>query len=196
MSEVLLQTIVEKLESIEIALLKGNPDEDLAMQKALLQEIRSLQAETAKLPLQMKLSAEKMSELLKGISALNYELEPPKSEHIKHSHHLHKGIWIAVGLFIISLSFLFAWINCISTKKTFEANDIKYRFLKVNGNSPLLKLLYQTDSLYNLNNDSFTIQVVAKEQNFAREEKLLRLAGEKKKNAGGFINKARKYLSK
>ena len=195
MSEVLLRTIVEKLESIEIALLKGNPDENTDMQQAL-KEIRSFQTEMIKLPSQMKIRAEKTSELLKGITTLNFKLDTPKKEHIKHSHHLHKGIWIAVGLFIISLLFLYGWINCSNTKNAFEANDIKYRFLKVNGNPALLKLLYQTDSLYRLDNNSFAKQVVAKEQVLAQQAEQFRLAGEKKKDTGVFINKPRKALSR
>lgn len=45
-------------------------------------------------------------------------------------------------------------------KKHFESNDIKYRYLKVNGNSNLLKATYSTDSLYNLGEAYFTNKVV------------------------------------
>jgi hypothetical protein len=63
----------------------------------------------------------------------------------------------------------------------YEANDIKYRYLKVNGNAVLLKLLYHTDSLYNLNSDLFTIRVNDREESFAHQVELLKLAGEKKR---------------
>jgi hypothetical protein len=53
--------------------------------------------------------------------------------------------------------------------------------MKVNGNFSLLKLIYQTDSLYNLNNNIFIRQVIDKEQ-YGSREKLFRIAGEKKKN--------------
>ncbi len=195
MSEVLLQSIVEKLEAIEIGLLKGNTDKDPALQ-ALLKEIKLLQAEMVKMPLLLTGNSEKVKELLTGIAALNFKLDSPKSECIKHSHYFHKGIWIAIGLFIISFLFLFAWINCMNSKKTFQANDIKYRFLRVSSNPSLLKLFYLTDSLYNLSNDSFVKLVTEKEQNFAQQEKQPRPASEKKRNARELLNKASKSFHK
>ena len=193
MSEILLQTIVEKLRTIEIGLLKENANKDPATE-TLLKEIELLKSEMIKRPLQFKENSEKMNEILKAIASLNFKLDTPKREHIKHSHHLHKGVWIAIGLFIISLLFLYGWINCINTKKSFEANDIKYRFLKVNSKPALLKLLFQTDSLYNINKDSFAKLVVAKEQILDEQAEQFRLAGEKKKDAGGLRNKGRKSL--
>lgn len=195
MSEILLQTIVEKLETIEIGLLKENTGKDAVLQ-TLLKEIKLLQSEMLKLPLQFKGNSEKVNELLKGIVALKCKLDILKIERIKHSHHLHKGLWIVVGLFIFSLLLLLAWVNCINSKKAFETNDFKYRFLKVNGNPSLLKLLYQTDSLYKLDNDSFAKRVVWKEQHLGEQEKVNKPASEKKKNAGELLNNGRKYLSK
>ncbi len=65
MSEVLLQSIVEKLETIEILLLKdNNPVKEDALQ-ALLKEVTSFSSEIAKLPLQFQNTTEKTSELLK-----------------------------------------------------------------------------------------------------------------------------------
>ena len=182
MSDILLQTIIEKLKTIEIGLLKENTNKDPAIE-TLLKEIELLKNEMAKWPLRFKANLEKLNELLNGIASLNLKLELPKRENIKHSHHLHKGVWISVGLFIISLFFLYGWINSINTKKTFEANDMKYRFLKVNNNPALLKFLFQTDSLYNINKDFFAKLVVTKEKNLNEQAEQFRLAGEKKKEA-------------
>lgn len=182
MSELLLQTIIEKLGSLEIALLKeSNVGKDEATVQALLKEVKELQSEVAKLPFQFKVSDEKMTKLLEKIAALNSTLDQPMENQINHRHHLHKGVWVAVGLFLVSLLFLFGWINTSNTKEQFEANDIKYRFLKANGNSHLIELLYHADSLYNLEKEYFTKQVVLKEQKLAEQAKLLQLTGEKKK---------------
>ena len=195
MSEILLQTIVEKLDSIEIASLKENTaGKDDALQQTLLKEVRLFQSEVKKLPAQFEISSERMGELLKGIRDLSFKLNNPLNEQITHSHHLHKGIWISVGLFIISLLLLYGWINCNDAKKVFEANDIKYRFLKVNNNPSLIKLLFQTDSLYNINKDSFAKLVIAKEQILDGQAEQFRLASEKKKDAGRLMNKRRKSL--
>ncbi len=181
MSEVLLLSIVEKLEAIEISLLKdNNPVNEDAIQ-ALLQEVKSFQSQLSKFPLQFQKSHEKVDELLKIITALNFRLSNPVAEQIKHSHHFHKGIWIAVGLLIFCCLLLYGWISCQKDKKAFEANDIKYRYLKVNGNSNLLKATYFTDSMYNLGEVFFTKKVIEKETDFANQNELFRIANEKKK---------------
>jgi hypothetical protein len=180
MSDILLQAIVEKLESFEIGFLKGNSDIN-AMQQGLTKEIKPLQSQIAQLSLQFSTVSEKISGSLKSIAASNFQLEGPAVEQIKHSHHLHKGIWFAIGLFILSLLFLYGWINCNNAKNAFEANDIKYRYLKVNGNSNLLKAAYYTDSLYKINKDYFAKQVIAKKQILVEQAEQFRLAGEKKK---------------
>lgn len=183
MSELLLKSIIEKLEAWEIGALRdNNAGKDEAIQ-AILKEVKSFQPELSKLPSEFKAISEKMREVLRSVGALNLKLENPIKEQIKHNHHLHKGIWISIGLLIISLLFLYGWINCSNTKNAFEANDIKYRYLKANANVGLLKLLYRTDSLYNLNKDLFARQVVEKEQRLAEQAELFRLADEKKKDS-------------
>ncbi len=130
MNQVLLETIVEKLEGLEISLLKenkvGSDDE------AMLKEIKIFQLEITKLSSHFILSNEKINELSRNINALNFKLAKGVTEEINHRHHLHKGIWISIGLFLTSLMLLYGWINCYSAKKAFQANDIKYRYLKLN----------------------------------------------------------------
>jgi|ERR1035437_1551123 hypothetical protein len=193
MSDILLQTIIEKLSTIEVSLLKENTNKDPEME-TLLKEIKLLQAEMIKWPFQFKENSEKLNELLNAIASLNFKLESSKRDHIKHRHHLHRGVWIAIGLFIISLLFLYGWINCSNTKNAFEDNDIKYRYLKVFGNTNLLKATYQTDSLYNLNEDYFIKHVVEKEHVLVEQAEQFRLASEKKKEDRELRNKGRKSL--
>jgi len=116
------------------------------------------------------------------INALRLNFAHPEQNQVKHVHHFHKHIWISFSLFIVSLLFAYGWMNCHSEKKQFEANDIKYRFWKANGNTSLLKVVYQTDSLYNLNKDVFTNGVLRAEHTIAEQEKKHRLAGEKTEN--------------
>lgn len=181
MSDVLLQSIVEKLEAIEISLLKDNNSLKEDAIQALLKEVKSFKSELVKWPLQFEKSTEKIDELLK--IALSIRLANPVAEQIKHSHHFHKGIWITIVLFIFCALLLYGWVSCHNEKKAFEANDIKYRYLKVNGNSNLLKATYSTDSLHNLGKAFFTKKVVEKERDFANQNELSRIANEKKKES-------------
>ena len=181
MNQVLLETIVEKLEGLEISFLKENKAAiDEAMQKDLLKEIKIFQSEIAKLPAHLKVNNENINWLSKNINSLNFKFENGVNEHIYHKHHLHKGVWISIGLFLTSLLFLYGWINCHSEKKTFEVNNIKYRYLKVNGNTVLLKLLHQTDSLYELNDELFIKRVLNSEQSIFSKRKCRGLLAKRK----------------
>ncbi len=183
MNEILLQTIVEKLEALEIALLKeSNAGKDVEVTNELTIEFNSLQQELEKFSSIYKSSQETTSDLLKEISGLRLNLSNPLQSRIKHIHHFHKQIWITISLLLISLLLAYGWVNSIHEKEAFEANDIKYRFWKTNGNPNLLKITYSTDSLYTLDKNNFTNRVIEAERNIAEQEKMHRLAGEKKRN--------------
>ncbi|MDQ2720176.1 MAG: hypothetical protein M3Z26_10530 [Bacteroidota bacterium] len=88
--------------------------------------------------------------------------------------------WITVSIYLISVPLAYGWINCRNEKKVSEANDMKYRYWKVNGNKSLLKISYYTDSLYELDKDNFENDVFNREKKIAEQEKILRLTGKKK----------------
>ena len=193
MSEVLLETIVEKLESLEIALLKeSNASKDNATQQALLTEVRLLKSEFINHSDHLKSNEEKMNGLMKGISTLNFKLSSPMENNIKHFHHFHKGLLVALASFVLAAVFLYGWIRCNNVKEQFEANNFKYRFLKISGSAGLLKITHDTDSLYNANADDFTSKVVQAEQHLVEQVEMLRLACEKENEARELMRKARK----
>ena len=100
---------------------------------------------------------------------------------VKHTRNFYKHVLLTVSLFIISLLLAYGWINCHNEKKVFEANDIKYRFWKADSNAILLKLTHYTDSLYDMDKESFKKRGISAEQQIADQEKQFRLAGEKEK---------------
>lgn len=177
--EILLQTIVEKLESLEIAFLKqgyAGKDEEL---KAV---VRSIQAELIKFNSALNANNEKINGLSEDICAFKFSSGNPMQNQVKHVHHFHKQVWLSVSLFIISLLLAYGWITCSIEKKSYEANDMKYRYWKTNGNIHLLKIVYQTDSLYNLNKNHFIQVVTTAEQEIGEQQRAKRIADEKKKN--------------
>ena len=183
MNEVLLQTIIEKLEALEIALLiQSQPAKDEeSSSKALAAVVKSVQSELMKLNSECKTNTDCVHNLSKEINTLRSNYINPEENQVKHIHHFHKNIWISVSLFVVSLLFAYGWINCHNEKKQFEANDIQYRFWKANGNTSLLKIIYHTDSLYNLDKDDFRNEVLRAEHQIAEQEKMHRVAGEKEK---------------
>jgi hypothetical protein len=195
MSEILMQTIIEKLESLEISFLKNSPDRDNKVQQELLKEVRNYQSEITKIIPQVKSVNEKINDLTKNVTAINFGSVNKATGQIHHTHYFHRGLWIAIALFITSLFLLYGWINSYNAKNVSETNDIKYRYLKVNGNIGLLKLLYRTDSLYTLNKQLFKKMVAEKEDALAQQMQL-HLAGEKEKRKVNLKNKNLKEKKK
>ena len=178
MSEILLQAMVEKLESLEIALLKqGSAGKDEETSNG---EMKLLQSELIKWATTLKTNNEKINGLSEDIRALKVNSGNPMQNQVKHAHHFNKQVWLSVSLFIISLLLAYGWVNCSNEKKSFEANDMKYRYWKANGNTHLLKIIYYTHSLYNQDKDHFIKQVVRSERQISEQENMHRLAREKK----------------
>ena len=172
MSEILLQAIVEKLEALEIALLKqGSAGKIEELETA----VRSIQSAFIKLNSAFNVNNEKIDGIAEDIRALRR-----LHNKVKHTHHFHKQVWVSVSLFIICLLLAYGWINCSNEKKAFEANNMKYRYWKANGNASLLKIIYYTDSLYNLDEYHFTNEVLRAERKLEEQNKVQRLAPEKK----------------
>lgn len=183
MSEILLQAIVEKLEALEIALLKqGSAGKDEEVSNELTTAVKSVQLELIKFSSAFNSYDEKIDILSKRIHTLRIDPHNPIQNKVKHTHHFHKQVWLTASLFIISLLLAYGWINCRNERKSFEGNDMKYRFWKANGNKHLLNIVYYTDSLYNLDKDRFMQRVVLAEHQVVEQEKAHRLADEKKKD--------------
>jgi hypothetical protein len=168
MNELLLQTIVEKLEALEIVLFKKTetPKDDTA-ERQLLDQVKNLHSEFERFKAQMTENNYKLNKLTQNFSALDNS----KQNRVKHIHHFHDRLWLTVSIYLISLLFAYGWINCHNEKKAFEANDLKYRYWKVNPNKSLLKASYYTDSLYNLDKDGFEKKVLSRERRLLTRSK-------------------------
>ncbi len=186
MSEILLQAIVEKLESLEIALLKqGSAGKVEETSNELSRQIKLLQSEFINFATTFTQNNEKINRLREDIRGLKVNSGDPSQNQVKHVHHFHKQVWLSVSLFIISLLLAYAWVNCSNEKKSFEANDMKYRYWKANGNTHLLKIIYYTVA-YIPDKDHFIEQVVRSERQISEQENMHRLAVKRKnlKNEG------------
>jgi hypothetical protein len=143
--------------------------------------VKSVQTELIKFKSEVRINTDYVTNLSNQINTLRLNFAHPEQNQVEHIHHFHKHIWISLSLFVILLLCAYGWMNCHIEKKQFEANDIKYRFWKANGNTGLLKVVYQTDSLYELDKNNFKDQVLEAEHQIEEQVKKYRLAGEKKK---------------
>ncbi len=182
MSELLLQTIIEKLEAMELLLKAESAGKsEVALQQQITEQFSQLHKEIRLLPAQLLLSKEQVNELLRSINNCTLQLKQPVQNRVEHKHHLHKGIWIAIALFVICFLLSWGWLNTYKSVEQSEANDIKYRYLKIIGNEWLLNLCNQTDSMYQKDEELFRIKVQQGEQYFLQTGELIHPAGERKK---------------
>ena len=182
MSEILLRTIVEKLETIELLLKQDKSNKDEEVLKTMLEEIKKISTSS--------INIDKIDELKLSMNKCCKTLERPPANQIVCKHYFHKGIWIAVLLFFVSIFFLWEWRDAINDKRRLEANDVKYRALKISGDKELTKLLYQTDSFYDANADWMRKYVSQEEDYLIEQTKISQLAGEKKKSTKDLSKKA------
>jgi len=173
MDELLLQTVVEKLEDIELLVKQNNQNKTGEELKKISEELNNFSSRT--------ISSEKMKELIKSLDAPSNKLNTPVQNTVEHRHYLHKGIWIAIALFVLTIFVLTGWINSYYNTKPLRANDLKYRALKTMQDESLKKVLYNIDSLYKINPEYFEKKVAEKEQSFSKKAETIHNAFQKRK---------------
>lgn len=172
MSEVLMQTIVDKLNDMEdeIKRIKEQmptiPDYS-AQLASINQSLTQAQVSIARLPQQLKFPTGAVYTLTQHLDINNDLLRRPPRQEVRHYHHLTTGIIISSTL-VLLLAICVCWIyNLYDKQNNYKANDIKYRYLKLQEIKPLQALLYETDSLYRKRGKAITDSVIQQEE--ARE---------------------------
>jgi hypothetical protein len=191
MSEVLLQTIIEKLEALEIALLKHDETALARVHQPISNQLKIYQTELQGCSTDVNNISKKVDLLISKLDVAAQIANKAAGGRSTHEHHLHKGLWISAGLFMLVAILIAALINTRNDLSAYEANDIKYRSLNVKKDTALLRTLFRTDSLYNLNRDAFKELTIHEEFKIAERARLLMLAGEKEKEAKKLRDKAK-----
>jgi len=181
MSEILLKTIVEKVDAQEKKIsemqgaLKNVPGHS--------EEILHIKKEVGELKTTVKsisFPTEAMHELSIRLTESTRLLRQPVINKVQHHHYVPKIIWTAAGLFIaLSLACL-GWYMTADKLSEFKGNDTKYRYLKLNNNQSLRQLLYITDSLYRVDKN-LRDSVQQQEENIREQFELQQRIIEKEK---------------
>ena len=179
-----MEAMVEKMEGIETFLKafvtsKSQPV-DLS---PIISAISALKKDLVDLPDKLSSHTKKLAELEVNMASLHQQLKVPLNNKVEHKHHLHKGIWLSTGLFLVLVFLIWGWLNTYSRLEQYEGNDIKYRYFKVYGSQNLIKFCAQTDSVYLKDKSGFRDGVEQEEQRLFRQLELNRLAGEKEREA-------------
>jgi hypothetical protein len=194
MSEQLLEAILEKIESFELLLkLTDNSKDEIQQIKS---ELTLLRKEIKNPPTNLQLDTGKLNEVVSAINKLQLQLNIPVRNQVEYRYHLHNGIWVALGLFVCCFLLGWVWLNSRREMKQLEANDLKYRSLKISENVWLIKYCYLTDSVYLKDHVGFSNRVQQEEQRLIEQVELLRLAGEREKEARNLKERAGRPVHK
>jgi hypothetical protein len=135
----------EKIANIE-AKLNSMPDtaQEITDFKKQLTEVKV--AITA-----IKFPIKQMEELSGNLVTSVTLLKQPVENKVLHHHHVHKIVILSAALIVLLGLALCGWYNTGQKLDQYQANDFKYRYLKLSNNVALHKLLVITDSLYQTN---------------------------------------------
>ena len=185
MSDILLQTIVDKLEALESILTTSKPQiieaDNGSLQECIKQQTIEVSTKINALSETLTFPKETISQLTQRLQSLSVSLKQPLRKEIRHEHHINTGIIVCICLVVI-LACCGCWIyNLHNDTKAYKANDIKYRYVKMNIDN--VHLLSKVDSLYNVAGDQMIQEVKKQETDLRKRLDLLQKADMKEKEA-------------
>ena len=137
-----IQKQAEQISAIEKKL------ETVADTSPVLLEIKKQLTEIKVAIIAIKFPTKQMEELSGNMAAGVALLKQPVENKVIHHHHVPKIILISAGLFILLCLVCCGWYNTAQKLDIHQANDFKYRHLKLKSSQNLQRLLIITDSLY------------------------------------------------
>jgi hypothetical protein len=153
MSEIVLKTIVEKLETLENAIkelkekINGVTDYSADFKK-LQGDYREIKMVIASIPPQISIPADEIKDCSRVVVGLTTQLKQPLKQIVKHIHYASKPLFLCSILFsvIIGLCMLVSYeLDIVSSEKE---NDIKYRAINLSIDNNLTRAIGVADSLY------------------------------------------------
>jgi hypothetical protein len=191
MSDLLLQTIVDKLSQLESLIAsKGTGSESNAQLNEVKQECRLIKEQITLMSQTVGPIPESMKRLSIRLDACTKALMIPVQQRVKHHHHLSYGLLLSAVLFIVVV-FLSIWLYSNHSRfKELIANDIKYRSIKLLSVKDFRSIVHRVDSIYNIDRNRFKDSIIRKEQILQRRSELLQMANEREEEAKRLRGKA------
>ena len=191
MSDLLLQTIVDKLVQLELLIANKETGTDSNVQlNEVKQECLLIKEQVILMSQTVSPLGESMKRLSIRMDVCTRALMVPVEQHVKHHHHLSYGLLLSAGMFIVVV-FLSVWLyNSCSRFQDLTANDAKYRSLKLLPDKGLMGIVHKVDSIYNIAPTHFKDSIIKREQYLQRRLELLQIASEKEDEAKRLRRKA------
>lgn len=186
MSEILLQTLVEKVTAVDKRSLETQemirqlPDYSGQINETN-KRFDSLQIEVGSIPAQISIPGADIMELKEQLRQNTEQLKQPLQQAIRHIHHLN---WPVITCMIMAgIIFSLIVLLTLAWDKTREHRDadIKYRRLKLIDDPPFQKLLHAIDSEQAVDPIGVEKRIIQAEQR-QQEERETRARLERKRN--------------
>lgn len=108
---------------------------------------------------------------------------------VMHHHHISKGIWAAIILFILLSLESAEWLNAVNKQDKYLENDTKYRFMRLDTTARTLQIyLDSTDARYK-SDPNMRIMVIELEDRYQKNIERLEKAKQLKQEAEELENK-------
>jgi hypothetical protein len=171
-SEIMLDAVVEKVENQQQRI--QTQEDKLTLMEKKVNAIPDHSKDIG----EMKTSFRDLLAVSKGQNALMVKLDMfflnlktatdilrhPVESKVQHHHHIPKITWIAAGLFLVLCLVCTGWYMTARDSGQYQANDIKYRQLKLTADSASHQYLVQLDSVYLADPDKMRNNVIEQER--------------------------------
>ncbi len=193
MSELLLNTIIEKLsmQSMDVDAIRDKTEslqENLNVLKDLQSQLKSVEKTIQKISFPEK----EVKQLSFDLNRTTLILQQPLKNEVIHHHHVPKLVGITATMFLLLCIVCSGWYAAHDKLQNYIANDTKFRYLKLDTDHVLQKLLLMTDSLY-IQNPKMRADVISMEELNNKRIELHLQADEKQKEADELKAKANEW---
>jgi len=171
-SEVMIDTMINKLEKQDQRIyaqeqkltqleenVRATPDHSKD-----ITEIKTGVRELSAVSKGQKAFIEKVPGFCRSLDNVTNLLRHPVQSKVEHHHYIPKITWIAAGLFLAFCLVCSSWYMTYRSSGKYQANDIKYRKLKLDADSTFLQYLWRLDSIYLADPDKMQQYVTEQEQ--------------------------------
>ena len=156
MSQIIVETLVEKVNNQEIRLneqhkVTAKIAETISTMKSESENIQKLSGIVNHLQdnlTRIKWPLEEMRDLKSNLSQNNSLLQQPKREKVIHVHTGSKLLWVTIAVSVICILVIFGWINTSRSLVEYKMHNACWRYLKLNMNAKDLEYLQKIERLY------------------------------------------------